>query len=245
MPLASTEAFILGNTPTGEQDRLVYLLTEEKGILKAIAPGSLKSKNRFGSLFELFTEGEFHYYWQENRDHITISKGEIIHSYFNVVSNPKSIFYFYLISDVLLKFIPRSNKDTRLYRLLNTILLHCEMGVAPDLLLLYFLLWVLRIEGMMFKPYICYNCYTRNMPKAWFRTDYRGILCEKCRTDEKYSLEGIELQFIYWTEKNPPKDLEIWTNEIDIPKLIRSFTKKIEYHGECSLISTQYLSEFR
>jgi len=51
MPLASTQGFVLGCTPHNEQDRLVYLYTQDKGIIRAIAPGSMKAKNRFGSLF--------------------------------------------------------------------------------------------------------------------------------------------------------------------------------------------------
>ena len=65
MPLASTQALILGSFPINEQDKLTQLLTTDRGILKAVAPGALKSNNRFGSLLELFTEGNFIYYWNE------------------------------------------------------------------------------------------------------------------------------------------------------------------------------------
>jgi DNA repair protein RecO (recombination protein O) len=244
MPIASTQAFILGNSPLKEQDRLVHLLTKDRGILRAMAPGSLKFKNRFGSLFELFTEGEFQYYWRESKDLITISKGEILHSYFNLVSDPRNIFYFYLTADVFLKFIPYNHKDNRLYRLLHSILTHRKEGVDMDLLLLYFLIWTLRIEGMMFNPLICYNCYTKNLNKAWFKLDFQGILCHRCKTTESIMLVKEELLFVNWTEKNSPKGLGEWREKIDTSKMIRAFTRKIEHHGECSLKSSQYLSEF-
>lgn len=245
MPLASTQAFVLGSSPFSEQDQLVHLLTIDRGILRAMAPGSLKVRNRFGSLFELFTEGEFHYYWQENRELITISKGEIIHSYFKIVSEPQNIFYFYLVADVFFKFIPYNHKDKRLYRLLHSILTHGEEGVEINLLLLYFLIWVLRIEGMMFNPQMCYNCYAQNIRQGWFKKDFRGILCQRCRTTEPLGLLGEELRFIKWTERHSPKELGIWKDKIDTTKMIRSFTKKIEYHGECTLKSSQYLVEFQ
>ena len=245
MPIASTQAFVLGSSPFKEQDRLIHLLTVDKGILKAMAPGSLKFKNRFGSLFELFTEGEFHYYWQENRELVTISKGEVIHSYFNIVSDPRNIFYFYLVADVFLRFIPFNQRDNRLYRLLHTILTHRRAGVEMNLLLLYFLLWVLRIEGMMFNPGTCYNCYAKNIRQAWFKEDFRGILCQNCKTNETLMLLEEDLHFIKWTERNSPQELEKWKEKIDTSKLIRFFTRKIEYHGECSIKSSQYLAEFR
>ncbi len=244
MPLATTQGFVLGWSPYNEQDRLVTLFTKDKGTLRAIAPGSLKTGNRFASLFELFTEGEFHYYWQENRELITISRGETIHSYFRIVSNPGNIFYFYLMADVLLTFIPFHSSDPRLYKLLNSILTRSEENIAIDLLLLYFLAWTLRIEGLMFNPRMCSNCNMRNLEQVWVRSDFRGILCSDCRTNESLILSKEELSFIGWTEKNSPELLESWRDRIDIAKLIRFFTRKIEFHGECTLKSSRYLKEF-
>lgn len=244
MPNASTQAFVLETSPFNEQDKLVHLLTIKRGILKAIAPGALKNRNRFGSLLELFTEGEFQYYWREDKEMITLSKGDIIQSNFNSVSDPKNIFYFFLVSEILLRFVPYNHKDRRLYRLVRALLESRSIGIEMNFLLLYFLIWILRIEGLMFNPSICHNCFDCNIQQAWVRTDFRGILCPKCKTNENLKLTGNELQFLKWTEKNSPKDLGIWKNKIDILRLIRIFKQKIEHHGEFSLNSTQYLEEF-
>ena len=48
MPQASTRALVLSATPLNEQDKLVWLLTSNRGMLKAVAPGAAKLKNRFG-----------------------------------------------------------------------------------------------------------------------------------------------------------------------------------------------------
>lgn len=245
MPYAATKAFVLGIMPLKEQDKLVHLLTAEKGILKAMAPGAMKVRNRFGALFELFTEGDFVYYWHEEKDLITISKGEILKSYFNIVSQPENIFYFYLISEIMLKFVPFNHRDKRLYRLLHTILENRTAGVEIDMLLLYFLVWILRIEGMMFNPGICYNCYKEKIEKAWIKTDFRGILCASCKTNETLILNREDLQYIAWTQKNSAKDSSAWSGKIDQAQLIRIFKRKVEHHGEFSLKSSHYLQEFR
>jgi DNA repair protein RecO (recombination protein O) len=245
MPNASTRAFVLGTSPFNEQDKLVHLLTFDRGILRAIAPGALKNRNRFGSLLELFTEGEFQYYWKEDKEMITLSKGDIVKSYFNTVSEPQNIFYFYLVSEILLKFVPYNHRDKRIYRLIRSLLENRIKGIEINLLLLYFLIWILRIEGMMFNPKICHNCFDRNIQQAWMRTDFRGILCSKCKTNENLMFTGNDLQFIQWTEKNGPKDLDVWQGKINREKLIRIFKGKIEYHGEFSLKSSRYLAEFQ
>ncbi len=244
MPYALTLAFVLGTEPLKEQDKLVHLLTQDRGIIKAVAPGALKFKNRFGSLLELFTEGEFTYYWQEEKELVTLSKGEIVNSYFQVVSLPENIFYCYLVAEVLLKFVPYQHRDRRVYRLLDAILKNRAAGIEIDLLLLYFLVWILRIEGMMFNPKICHNCFQEDINKAWLKTDFRGILCQQCRLDERFLFDSGDLQFLNWIQDHSPRDLPQWKNKIDRARLIRIFKQKIEYHGEFILKTAQYLTEF-
>ncbi|MCP5107765.1 MAG: DNA repair protein RecO [bacterium] len=244
MPNAATRAFVLGTSPFNEQDKLVYLLTKDRGTLKAIAPGALKNRNRFGALLELFTEGEFQYYWKEDKELITLSKGDIIKSFFTTVSSADNIFYFYFMAEILTRFIPYSHRDNRIYRLVSALLDSREQGVTMNLLLLYFLIWILRIEGMMFNPDICHNCYEKGIGQAWLRADFRGILCSKCRSNENLIFSSGDLEFIKWTEKHAPKELEAWKDKIDSAKLTRMFKGKIEYHGELNLKTGQYLAEF-
>ncbi len=236
---------MLGASILKEQDKLVHLLTEDRGILRAIAPGALKNRNRFGALLELFTEGEYQYYWKEDKEMITISKGDIVSSHFSGVSDSKNIFYFYLIAEVLQRFVPYDHRDKRIYRLVRATLESCDNGIHMPGLLLYFLIWILRIEGMMFNPAVCQNCFEKDPLNAWMRTDFRGILCPQCRTDENLTLNQNDLLFLKWTEKKPPAQMNQWTDLIETPKLIRLFKQKIEHHGELNLKTAQYLAEFR
>lgn len=244
MPIDATRAFILGTLPFSEQDKLVHILTINKGILKAIAPGALKNKNRFGSLLELFSEVEFQYYWQEEKELITLSKGDLVKSYFHIVSDPANIFYFYFMAEILLRFVPYNHSDDRIYRLVRAFVENRANGIEINFLFLYFLTWILRLEGMMFDPGFCHNCFTRNIHQAWLKTDFRGILCSQCKTNENVMFTPNDLQFLSWTQKHSPKELEIWKEKIDCSKLIRIFKQKIEYHGELILKSSQYLPEF-
>lgn len=245
MPYGSTVGFVLGTSVLNEQDKIVQLLTPKRGILKAIAPGALKVRNRFGSLLELLTEGDFVYYWNEDKEIVTLSKGDIVRSYFHIVSRPENIFYFYLMVEIILKFTPPRHREARLFNLVQSTLTNREQGIDIHFLMLYYLIWVLRIEGMMFKSTLCYNCSERGFKTAWVKTNFRGILCPQCRTDENIRLEAPELNFISWTETHNPRDLSLWAGKLDPAGMIRLFVKKIEYHGEIVLKSTQYLPEFR
>ncbi len=245
MPLASTQALVLGSFPINEHDKLTQLLTIDRGILKAVAPGALKSNNRFGSLLELFTEGNFIYYWNEEKEMVTISKGDILTSFFNLVSKPENIFHFYLMAEMILKVIPYNQKDKRIFRLMRSVLAARDKNTDIDWLLLYFQIWILRIEGMMFNPDICYSCFSTDLKEAWHKTDFRGILCRKCKTDEKNHFSEDELQAIKWTQRHPPDQKSPGIVANNIRNLNRIFLQKLEYHGECSFNSKQYLPDFR
>ena len=147
--------------------------------------------------------------------------------------------------EIILKFTPPRHREARLFNLLQSTLTNREQGVDIHFLMLYYLIWVLRIEGMMFKSTLCYNCSEREFKTAWIKTNFRGILCPQCRTDEKIRLEALELNFIAWTETHNPRDLSRWAEKLDPAGMIRLFVRKIEHHGEIVLKSTQYLPEFR
>jgi DNA repair protein RecO (recombination protein O) len=245
MPQASASALVLSTTLLNEQDKLVYLLTSSRGLLKAVAPGAAKMKNRFGSLLELFTAGDFIYYWNEEKELATISKGEIKQSFFAVVTAAENIFYFYLIAEIVLKFIPLNQRNNLIYKLLLAILRGRENKLAMDWLLLYFLVWFLRSEGLLFNPGRCASCSTEGLTRAWVRNDYRGLLCSNCKTNEHQSLGREELNYIGWTANHHPQDSGLWAGRFLPASTIRLLVGKIEYHGEFALQSSRYLPEFR
>ncbi len=245
MPQASASALVLSAMPLNEQDKLVCLLTSNQGLLKAVAPGAAKMKNRFGSLLELFTNGDFFYYWHEEKELATLSKGEIKESFFTVVSAAQNIFYFYLIAEIVLKFIPPNQNDDRIYKLLLAILHARKNKLAMDWLLLYFLVWFLRSEGLLFNPERCANCSITGLNRGWVRSDYRGLLCSNCKTNERLTLNREELEYIKWTQHHHPRDIAPWIGRFLPAPMIRMLIGKIEYHGEFSLQSNRYLPEFR
>jgi DNA repair protein RecO (recombination protein O) len=245
MPQASTLALVLSSSPLNEQDKLVTLLTPGSGLLRAVAPGAAKIRNRFGSMLELFTEGEFHYYRREDRELATLAKGEIKKSFFPVVSAAENVFYFCLLAEIVLKTMQPDQRDTRVYNLLKAVLLGRESGLAMDWLLLYFLVWLLRGEGLLFNPRRCSNCGGGDLDQAWLRSDYRGLLCSRCKSNERLRLDREELAYIHWTARHAPAATATWAGRFAPAGLIRVLTGKIEYHGELALQSQRYLPEFR
>lgn len=241
MPLESAEALVIGSYVFNEQDKIVHLLTSGKGIQKIVAPGSSKGKNRFGSLLELFTEGEFFFYRKEDRELATLSKGDVITSYFDTVSEPGRIFYFYLIAEIVMKFVPSNFNTERLYKLIKSVLNSSREGMEMKYLILYFMVWILRIEGMMFEAGRCHKCNSQHNIKTWVVQDFRGVVCEKCRNGEDLLLEKKGADFLEWTKRKSASEMFKTLSSEEYKKMFRILKNKIEYHGEFNMNSSRYL----
>lgn len=241
MPLKTAKAIVIGSHVFNEQDKIVHLLTSHEGIQKIVAPGSSKGKNRFGSLLELFTEGEFFFYRKEDRELATLSKGDIITSYFETVSEPGRLFYFYMIAEIIMKFVPMNFNTERIYKLLKSILECSTDGTEMKYLLLYFMVWILRIEGMMIETGQCHKCNSMIRKKAWILPDFRGSVCDRCRRGESLLLERISLDFIEWTKRHRASEVLENLSSEECVIIYQFLKKKIEYHGEFSLNSARYL----
>jgi len=241
MPQRQITALVLDAQNFKEQDKLVTLLNPDEGVLHAVAPGAARFKNRFGPLFELFTEGEFLFYEKENRNLVTISRGEIIKSHFFSVCRGPNVFLYYLVAEVVIKFLPQKDHARRTYRLIKSLLDLPAETADPPLRLLYFLIWVLRIEGVLFQVRRCSNCHQSLKDHGWLREDYHGLLCSRCRTNEERKMDRGARAFINWTRTHSPDQLAELSHSLSIGNLNRLLLEMIEYHGECSLKSSRYL----
>ncbi len=243
MPLESEEALVIGSYIFKEQDKIVHLLTSCNGIQKIVAPGSSRGKNRFGSLLELFTEGEFFFYRKEDRELATLSKGDLITSYFETVSDPGRIFYFYLIAEIVMRFVPANFNTERIYKLIKSVLNSSMEGTEMKYLIIYFMVWILRIEGMMFEVGKCSKCNSRNNEKIWVAQDFRGVVCEKCRKGEDLLLRRAGVDFIEWTKRKGTSEIFKTLSSEEYRHIFQILKNKIEYHGEFNLNTSRYLTE--
>ncbi len=245
MPQAAVEGLILGTVAVGEQDKLVQLLAREHGLMRGIAPGALKAGNRFGSMLEPFSLVNFQYHWVQERELVTLSRGDLVRSFFPLVSKADSIFVFGLIAEALTRFVPNGPPSPRHFRLLLSLLEAGEEGKSLSHLLLYFLCWTLRLEGCLFNPARCTSCGTVRPDPAWLMKTFAGIVCRQCRRGEEIGLSGDELAFVEWTRRHPAGDLAQWAPVLPPAPLARALVRAIEHHGELTLKTATCLSLLR
>src|SRR4026207_694829 len=160
MAVFETEALILRTYNLAEADKIVVCLTRSAGLIRGVAKGCRKLKNRFGAALEPFTLINLTYYEKEHQELVSFSQVEILKSRFNLSSNESVLTGFSYMGDLLIDFSPPHQANDNLYRMA----LACFEAVAEnpddlDAVLRYFEVWLLKLEGFMPDLRMCVNCH--------------------------------------------------------------------------------------
>src|SRR5215217_9007925 len=159
MALFETEALILRSYNLAEADKIVVCLSRSSGLIRGVAKGCRKLKNRFGAALEPFTLINLTYYEKENQELVSFRQVEILKSHFNLSSNASILTGFAYMGDLLIDFSPPHQANDNLFRMA----LACLEAAATtpsdlDSVLRYFEVWLLKLEGFLPDLRTCANC---------------------------------------------------------------------------------------
>jgi len=159
MAVFETEALILRSYNLAEADKIVVCLSRSAGLIRGVAKGCRKLKNRFGAALEPFTLVNLTYYEKEHQELVSFRQVEILKSRFNLSSNASILTGFAYMGDLLVDFSPPHQANHLLFRMA----LACFEAASetPDDLeavLRYFEVWVLKLEGFLPDLRACASC---------------------------------------------------------------------------------------
>jgi len=183
MALLDTEALILRSYNLAEADKIVVCLSRSAGLIRGVAKGCRKLKNRFGASLEPFTLINLTYYEKEHQELVSFRQTEILKSRFNLSSNASILTGFSYMGDLLIDFSPPHQANDKLFRMA----LACFEAASetPDDLesvLRYFEIWLLRLEGFLPDFRACGNCQRDlNVEEVVYLGSDLSIRCAQCR----------------------------------------------------------------
>jgi DNA repair protein RecO (recombination protein O) len=233
MPVDRAEAIVLRTSALGEQDKLVALLTRDKGVLRGVAKGARKFGNRFGSSLEPMSHIIVHFYEKERRELVTISGSDLVQSFFDIQSDPATAFTLAYFAELVEEFLPVRFREDVAFRLLLTTLQSLEARGEVRLLGRYFEAWILMINGFLPDVHRCRKCRKPLEKPGWLSPRKDGIYCDGCapaRRDEA----GPELgRFLAWARKNPPSAApDASFSPAELRSIERSLQAMIVFHLE-------------
>jgi len=187
MALYNDQGIVLRSYPFGEADKVVIILSPNRGKLRTVAKGVRKTKSRFGGRLETLTHVDLVLYEGKNLDMIT--QVSIIEAFPTLRGDLDRVVAAGTMIEVA-DFVAQENEPTlRLFLLLQRGLRALDAGEPhPDLVTGY-LLKSAEIVGVAPALTHCAGCGVKaGLTRFSFAAG--GALCDKCRTPGSYALRA-------------------------------------------------------
>ena len=181
MAVFETEALILRSYNLAEADKIVVCLSRSAGLIRGVAKGCRKLRNRFGAALEPFTLINLTYYERENQELVSFRQVEILKSRFNLSSNASLLTGFAYMGDMLIDFSPPHQANDNLFRMaLACFEAAAETPADLDVVLRYFEVWVLKLEGFLPDLRLCANCQNAFGDEVIYLGPDLSLRCFQC-----------------------------------------------------------------
>ena len=193
---STTKGLVIREQTTGENDRLVTLLTADHGLVRAFVRGGKQLKNRRAAATSLFCYGEFALY--RGRDAYTVDSAAPIEVFFGLRQDIDRLAAAQYFAQLSYELAAEEQPAPELLRLLlNTLHLLCK-GTKPLVQIkAVFELRALSISGYMPNILACANCGTYETPVMYFDVDGGCIYCENCpRPEERRALSPEQMALL-------------------------------------------------
>lgn len=177
-------------TNLGEADRILTILTEKFGKIRAVAKGVRKTLSHLAGHLEPFCIADFLIAEGRNLDIITGAEVEKCH--LSLRSRLETTQTAYYLAEIIDRMMGEREKHPEIYELLDETLEH--LNAAPGkLLIAYFELNFLASTGFYPELEKCVRCgHKLSDDKNHFDFEAGGVVCEKCNHGRDISNDAIK-----------------------------------------------------
>lgn len=185
-------AIVLKGIPLGEADKLVTLLSQEWGVVRAVAKGARKTPSYWAGRTELFMTGQWRLAagrWshpQPGSDKLyRLTEMQISHAFRGLSRQLERLLAAQYLAEVALIFAPVGHPQPELYLLLLEHLQRLETSPLDQVLayLCHGLYHCLACAGLAPQVFYCQDCRCHpptTSPEIGFSLPAGGILCPSC-----------------------------------------------------------------
>lgn len=180
---------VLRTMRLGESDKIVTIVTEGRGKVRAVAKGVRKTKSRFGGRLEPLSHVALQLYEGRNLD--TITQAEGIDHFRAIREDLDRLAQATTMLEVIDAIVQEGEQNPRLYQMLLGALRTLEAAPSPLVVPAFF--WkLLAHEG--YRPILdeCASCGSTDELVAFDLTE-GGTLCRNCARGTRVTPEALSL----------------------------------------------------
>jgi len=181
-----TSGIILRRTDFGEADRLLTVLTPERGKLRLVAKGARKPSSRKSGHVELFCHSQFLVAVGRNLDVIT--QAEMVEPFLALRQDLLPTTYAYYVAELADAFIGEQDVSKPLFDLVEDAMRWIDQAAqspepekALPLAARYYEIHLLGLAGYQPQLYVCNLCQKPLEPRVNYMSAAEGgVLCPAC-----------------------------------------------------------------
>ena len=175
----NTDGLIIREKSTGEQNRMVTVLTREYGLIRAYVYGAKKIGSRTGAATQLFAFSDLGI--KESRGSYIIEAAKPKEVFFNLRNDVKKIALAQYFAELCETLAPeKENTEEYLKLILNSLMLLMNDKRDEKIIKSVFELTILSLSGYMPNIIACDECGTYEDDFMFFDTASGNIFCEGC-----------------------------------------------------------------
>lgn len=189
MNLYRDSAVVLRNYKLGESDRIIVMMTEDHGKVRAVAKGVRKTKSRFGARLEPLSHIDVQLYKGRNLDIVT--QVELVSTSFLLHKNLDQLIQGMSMLEAVDQIAVDREPTPYLYRMLVGALDSLGRHGSPIVVAAFY--WkLLAAEGVSPEVNMCVGCQTVKDLVAFDLLE-GGAQCRNCRSGISITPQALEL----------------------------------------------------
>ncbi len=186
--LYQTEAIVLRRSDFGEADRLLTVLTPERGKLRLIAKGARKPASRKSGHVELFSYGR--YLVAVGHDLDIVTQAETIEPFLPLHEDLLRATYAYYVAELTDAFTPEQDENRPLFALLKEALGWLAAADNLPLVARYYEIHLLGLAGYQPQLFACGACKKALEPETNYFSPAQGtVFCPRCGRERVDTVE--------------------------------------------------------
>ncbi|WP_195970639.1 DNA repair protein RecO [Clostridium thermobutyricum] len=231
MSLFKTSGVIIKSADYKENDKLLWIYTEELGKITAIAKGAKKNKSRLFSVTSPLCYSDYVVFKGKNL--FNLQEGKIINSFKGLMSNLDKLTYASYVCELIDIGLEDGEIDKNLYiEFIKTLYLLDTDAIDYELLIRSFELKLLKATGYGINLETCSICKRKIRTSKYINLQSYGGICENCNKDHSIHISKEAYSALKFLNKIDASRIYMMKLSDDIKKQI----EKINLY----FISTNY-----
>lgn len=235
MGIIRTKGIVIKIANSSDNDKVLTVLTAEKGKIRVFCKGAKKAKGAFLACTEFLCYSDMVLY-EGNSELYTMSSAEPINVFYNLRMDIDKLMYASTIAKIMNDVCQEEELSyKRLQLILNTLYVLSETDKDANIVFSIFRIRLLAILGYVPKLNACASCGKKALDigdDIYFSIKDNGIKCATCKTQDK---GAIKISYTTYTSI-------VYILSSD-PKKIYSFDVPKETIDELNLIARVYTFE--